>query len=149
MFLIWGFRTRNKPAGSPGQFYCTTCSLPMTYVPLRQTTYFHIFFVPLLPISSEPHGIQCTGCKHLFEEEAIYYAPKKQMSSWKCPVCSKRWSESSICCPLCKVRPDGSPIRASTQTEESISDVDANSNLPESNTSKNNPMDRSGGPTAS
>lgn len=135
MFFIWGFRTKNKPHGASGQFFCPSCSLTTTYVPLRQTTYWHIFFVPLIPVSSEPHGIQCTGCRHLFEEDAIHYRPKEKLSTWNCPKCFRRWSETSICCPICKVRPDGTSTRGASPV------LDGN----EKPETTDNPMNSSGG----
>jgi hypothetical protein len=107
--IIFGWTTRIKPTAHHGQFYCPHCRVSSTYAECRRKSYFHLFFIPVLPLSDDPHGVQCCNCKSTFDDEVLTYQPQQEMASWRCPQCNRNWPENNIRCPICKVRPDGTP----------------------------------------
>jgi hypothetical protein len=28
---------------------------------------------------------------------------------WECPGCGRKWPETNVRCPICRIRPDGTP----------------------------------------
>ncbi len=109
MWIIFGWTTRIKPTARHGQFYCPQCRVSSTYAECLRSTYFHLFFIPLIPLSESRDGVQCCTCKNAFDDEVLEYTPPQLTASWKCPQCDRSWPESNIRCPICKVRPDGTP----------------------------------------
>ena len=65
--------------------------------------------IPLQQLSDNTGVIQCTGCGTHFDESVIHAVGPNQESTWECPKCSRKWPETNVRCPICKVRPSGAP----------------------------------------
>lgn len=107
--LIRAYR-RDCDTSRHGQFWCPRCGVVTTYNEVLGRLYLHVLFVPLLPLDSGIlSGIRCTSCYDRFDEDAINYRPDLEITKWKCPQCSREYRDNMIRCPICKVRPDGTP----------------------------------------
>jgi hypothetical protein len=109
MYFIFGSYGRDHVTSHHGQFWCPNCQVNSTYAEVRQRRYAHLFFVPLLRIGEEPNGIRCTGCLGRFDEDALNFRPADQSATWNCPQCMRVYRDALIRCPVCKIRPDGTP----------------------------------------
>jgi hypothetical protein len=116
--IIFGWYKRRHVTRQQGQFYCPNCCVDSTYAHVRLREYFHIFFIPIIRTWDETHGIRCRTCQSYFEDDAIYAKPAGPVVKWRCPNCGGSWPESNICCPICKVRPDGSDVGQSRSRKD-------------------------------
>ena len=61
MLLIFGFRSKDKIAGSwVGR--CEVCGATAAQTLVRRTTKFSLFFVPLFPVRPARYFVSCTNC---------------------------------------------------------------------------------------
>lgn len=70
MFIIYGWSTWDS-IDSRGTFNCEECRAPQQYELHRSTTYFTLFFVPILPLRSVGGQVKCTGCGDWFSPTAL------------------------------------------------------------------------------
>ncbi|MGY8768753.1 MAG: zinc-ribbon domain-containing protein [Pirellulales bacterium] len=103
--IIFGWKTRIKQTAHHGQFHCPHCCVTSTYAECRLKTYFHLFFIPVLPLSDDPCGVQCCNCKNTFDDQVLSQIPEQEIVKWKCPECNRSLPETNVRCPICKVRP--------------------------------------------
>ena len=61
MFLIFGFKSREKRLGAPVGV-CPVCGNTAAQVIVRRSTWFSLFFVPLFPVKPASHYATCTFC---------------------------------------------------------------------------------------
>jgi len=74
--IIFGWTTRIKPTARHGQFHCPHCQVSTTYAECRRITYFRLFVIPILPLSDNPHGIQCCACTSTYDDSVLSYADR-------------------------------------------------------------------------
>ena len=61
MFLIFGFKTSERRAGSQ-VMVCEVCGVTAAQILIRRSTRFSLFFIPLFPVKPARHYLQCTNC---------------------------------------------------------------------------------------
>lgn len=61
MFLFFGTRQRRRTLGT-GWFHCPYCYEQRQYEQREQRTWFHLFWVPLVPLGSAHESVRCTVC---------------------------------------------------------------------------------------
>lgn len=61
MFLFLGTRRRTRQLGE-GTFHCPFCFASRTYSHLETRTWFHVFWVPLVPLGAPQEEVECTVC---------------------------------------------------------------------------------------
>ena len=61
MFLFLGTRLRRAVTGT-GAFRCPFCLEPRRYEQLESRTWFHIFWIPLVPLGSPRPSVRCSVC---------------------------------------------------------------------------------------
>ncbi|MFG0336096.1 MAG: zinc-ribbon domain-containing protein [Maioricimonas sp. JB049] len=71
LFLIFGISTKLKAKPS-GPFVCPACQTERPYAELRQSRWFTLFFIPLIPLGSSSQGrVQCTACGSEFDADVV------------------------------------------------------------------------------
>ncbi|MEL6329196.1 MAG: TerB family tellurite resistance protein [Planctomycetota bacterium] len=73
--IIFGTRGITTTRGR-GQFYCPQCSGDKDFVLKRLRSFFHIYFIPLLPISGKTEFLRCKGCRQDFRTEVLQMDPR-------------------------------------------------------------------------
>ena len=61
MILFFGTRIRRRVLGT-GAFRCPYCLEPRGYELAESRAWFHIFWIPLIPIGTSREGVRCTAC---------------------------------------------------------------------------------------
>lgn len=63
MILFFGTRLRRRVLGT-GAFRCPFCVEPRRYEAVESRTWFHLFWIPLVPLGSPQESVRCTVCDH-------------------------------------------------------------------------------------
>lgn len=61
MILFFGTRTRCRVLGT-GAFHCPYCLEPRAYELTESRTWFHLFWIPIVPLGSAQESVRCTAC---------------------------------------------------------------------------------------
>lgn len=61
MILFFGTRVRRRVLGT-GTFPCPYCVTHRTYEHVESRTWFHLFWIPLVPLGSARESVRCTVC---------------------------------------------------------------------------------------
>ena len=61
MFVLFGFRTRERPLSSSLRV-CEVCGVSARQVLVKRSTIFTLFFVPLLPMGRGTYLLRCAYC---------------------------------------------------------------------------------------
>lgn len=72
--ILWGIRyyywTTNR-----GTFPCPNCQAIQPYRHRKGRRFIHIFYIPLIPISSLAEHIKCGVCKRRYKTSVLTQAP--------------------------------------------------------------------------
>ena len=60
-----------------GHFHCPQCGAQQPFRKRRVRSFFHIYFIPLIPISGGTEYIKCDACKGDFQLGVLDYDPQK------------------------------------------------------------------------
>ena len=65
MILFLGTRQvqRDAPEGVAQEAHCPACGNTVTLQPRQGRTYFHLFWIPLIPLGETQRYLQCPVCK--------------------------------------------------------------------------------------
>lgn len=58
-----------------GEFYCPACQLRQAYRLKQVRTFFHLYWLPLFPVSKPQTHVECRECLGRFGEEALSFDP--------------------------------------------------------------------------
>lgn len=61
MFLIFGFRTRDKIVSQHPRV-CEVCGVHATQTLVKRSTRFSLFFIPLFPVKPSTYYLECGNC---------------------------------------------------------------------------------------
>lgn len=76
MFLVWGFKARNKKVGE-GSFFCPREGGDRPYVHKAAKKWFTLYFIPLIPLKELGDYVECSSCGSTFYPN-ILSAPTSQ-----------------------------------------------------------------------
>lgn len=82
MFIIFGTKVRHQKIDD-GSFYCPRCQHQRYYDLKVATTFFSLYFIPLIPIKRLGEYIECQTCKTSYQPEMRYMErpqPASQLS---------------------------------------------------------------------
>jgi tellurite resistance protein len=69
--IIYGVYGITYTKGEPGQFHCPQCAVTQGYRHRRVRRFFHIFFVPLIPLNLAGEYVECGQCKGTYKVEVL------------------------------------------------------------------------------
>jgi len=69
--IVYGTYGITYSKGEPGQFHCPTCSATQAYRHRRVRRFFHIFFIPLIPLNLAGEYVECGTCKGTYKLEVL------------------------------------------------------------------------------
>lgn len=69
--IIYGTYGITYTKGQPGQFHCPHCAITQAYRHRRVRRFFHIFFVPLIPLTLAGEYVECGQCKGTYKLEVL------------------------------------------------------------------------------
>jgi tellurite resistance protein len=69
--IIYGTYGITYSKGEPGQFHCPQCSVTQAYRHRRVRRFFHIFFIPLIPLNLAGEYVECGQCKGTYKLEVL------------------------------------------------------------------------------
>jgi tellurite resistance protein len=73
--IVYGSYGITYSKGPPGEFHCPCCSGPRGYRHRRVRRFFHVFFIPLIPLNLAGEYVECAGCKGTYKLDVLA-APK-------------------------------------------------------------------------
>ena len=77
--IVYGSYGITYSKGPPGEFHCPCCSGTRGYRHKRVRRFFHVFFIPLIPLNLAGEYVECAGCKGTYKLEVLA-ASKSLMS---------------------------------------------------------------------
>jgi hypothetical protein len=78
MFLIFGLRAYFRTIGQ-GTFHCQRCGGDRGYRERTGRRWFHLFFIPLIPLFSVGEHVRCTTCRTAYRVEVLAMPTAAQM----------------------------------------------------------------------
>jgi uncharacterized tellurite resistance protein B-like protein/ribosomal protein S27AE len=69
--IIYGTYGITYSKGDPGQFHCPQCAVMQSYRHRRVRRFFHIFFIPLIPLTLAGEYVECGQCKGTYKLEIL------------------------------------------------------------------------------
>ncbi|MBA3460860.1 MAG: TerB family tellurite resistance protein [Deltaproteobacteria bacterium] len=72
--IIYGSYGITYTKGQPGQFHCPCCATTCAYRHRRVRRFFHIFFVPLIPLTLAGEYVECGQCKGTYKLDVLSIA---------------------------------------------------------------------------
>ena len=54
-----------------GQFFCPQCAGPRSYKHKKVTTFFTLYFIPLIPLGRKGDYVECQSCKNTFVQRVL------------------------------------------------------------------------------
>jgi hypothetical protein len=88
--IIWGSKAK-ETKGKPGKFFCPGCLTETSYVPVKVSRYFTLYFVPLFPTETLAEHVRCGSCKGDFNKVVLSHSKEQilaTLSPWKCASCN-------------------------------------------------------------
>jgi uncharacterized tellurite resistance protein B-like protein len=79
-FLIWGFKVRFKVLGD-GTFFCPRCGGDRPYERRQAKRWFHLYYIPLFPVSALGEQVRCSVCQTSFDEAVLSRPTSSQLST--------------------------------------------------------------------
>ncbi|MEL7472333.1 MAG: TerB family tellurite resistance protein [Planctomycetota bacterium] len=75
--ILFGTKTVKTPR-EHGEFFCPQCQARRAHKKRRGRQFFHLYFIPIIPISGGHEFIQCQDCKGEFHLDVLSHDPEKQ-----------------------------------------------------------------------
>lgn len=69
--IIYGTYGITYSKGKPGDFYCPDCHHTCTYRHRRVRRFFHIFWIPLIPLDLAGEYVECGACLGTYRVEVL------------------------------------------------------------------------------
>jgi tellurite resistance protein len=83
--IIFGF-TSLKHVKDKGQFYCPQCTDHKDFRLREPRRWFHLYFVPVIPLDSLGRYVECRQCKGTFIENVLNYDPIAEQNRFRSEV---------------------------------------------------------------
>lgn len=69
--IVYGSYGITYSKGPPGEFHCPCCSGTRGYRHRRVRRFFHVFFIPLIPLNLAGEYVECADCKGTYKLEVL------------------------------------------------------------------------------
>lgn len=73
--IIYGTKHTTKTL-QQGEFYCPHCSKRRPYVMARKKRWFHIYWIPMIPMQELPSYVECNVCKNAWQPRILELDPE-------------------------------------------------------------------------
>jgi len=80
VFLIFGLRVYYRVIGQ-GVFHCQRCGGDRPYRLRSGRRWFHLFFIPLIPLARLGEHVQCQNCRTAYRPEVLRLPTSEQMQA--------------------------------------------------------------------
>jgi zinc-ribbon family len=80
MFLIFGLRVYYRVIGH-GTFHCQRCGGDRPYRLRSGRRWFHLFFIPVIPLARTGEHVQCANCRTCYRPEVLNLPTTAQMQA--------------------------------------------------------------------
>lgn len=95
--LIFG-TTSLKHVKAKGEFFCPACQDHQPYKLREPRRWFHLYWIPIIPMKSLGRYVECGTCKKTFVEEALERDPKAEAARIRADVgAALRWVGLKMC----------------------------------------------------
>ncbi len=74
MILFFGTRLRRTELGT-GAFHCPVCQVPRGYTHVEVRNWFHVFWLPIVPLGTPFETVRGTACGHEFDATVLQGNP--------------------------------------------------------------------------
>lgn len=78
--IIFGTKTTKKLLDS-GEFNCPQCQQATTYEKRRAKNWFHLYFIPLIPLKEYPPYVECRSCRNTYIDRVLDDAPGRDIAA--------------------------------------------------------------------
>lgn len=68
--IIFGTKSTRKLLDQ-GSFSCPQCQIESPFEKRRARSWFHLYFIPIIPLKTHPNYVECTSCKATFVEGVL------------------------------------------------------------------------------
>jgi tellurite resistance protein len=80
--IVWGFRAI-KATRARGVFHCPQCVIKVNYVHRKVTSWFTLYFIPIIPRETLAEYVECQKCLGTFDVETITYDPEVEKQKFE------------------------------------------------------------------
>ena len=78
--IIFGTKTTRKLLDQ-GQFNCPQCQGSANFEKRRAKNWFHLYFIPLIPLKEYPPYVECRQCKNTYIDRVLDDAPGRDIAA--------------------------------------------------------------------
>ena len=78
--IIFGTKTTRKLLDS-GNFNCPQCQQTTNFGKRRAKNWFHLYFIPLIPLKEYPPYVECRQCKNTYIDRVLDDAPGRDIAA--------------------------------------------------------------------
>jgi len=100
--IIYGWKEKHLKSNQPNHLVCPGCNTSGSILLSRFSTYFHIFWLPIMPIGRRSSSI-CQNCYLSFEPKEMSYDIKNEYNSLKNKTFIPIWQYSGIILIACLI----------------------------------------------
>jgi hypothetical protein len=103
MIIIFGTSTVPRNLAR-GYFFCPACQCRAPCLFRKLSRYFHLFFLPLIPLGDRGQFYQCGRCQGQFNENAglpFDFGDRPEPNLWECPYCQAKNPGHIATCRSC------------------------------------------------
>jgi hypothetical protein len=101
--LVIGVCTRNRDHTS-AYFFCPVCRSRKHCTQGSRSSYFSLFFLPLIPLATLGEYYRCEGCQKLFDPDAKFpfdFGDHANPRLWECTRCHSMNPSHAFRCQVC------------------------------------------------
>jgi hypothetical protein len=69
--IIFGHRAYTFGAGRGGEFHCPQCNTQRPYKLKKLQRFFHLYFIPIIPLTELQRWVECRLCKSKYRTEVL------------------------------------------------------------------------------
>jgi zinc-ribbon family len=103
--IIWGIRTYFRTTGQ-GTFHCQRCGGDRAYRLRSGRRFFHLFYIPLIPVKKIGDIVECTTCRTRYRVDVLTLPTAAQMQA-----ALPAGMRAAACAMLCAGDPASGPAR--------------------------------------
>jgi len=100
--IFYGWKETHLKSSQPNHLICPSCKSQGSIIFSRFSTYFHVYWLPILPIGKRDSSI-CQNCYHSLEPKNMEFNIKNEYKSLKVRTIIPIWQFSGIILIACLI----------------------------------------------